>query len=240
MPTQLTLEVLNRDIYDLDLFFAGPNAEALAAVRRAVAGEPPQRLLLHGPAGSGRSHLLLGAVRAAGASGRRAAYLSLDAADSPQVLDGFDRLALVCVDDLDARIRERDWALGLLRLLDAIRAHGGAIVLAASQPPERIEGLLPDLKTRLAASAVYGLKSLDDTERRQLLQRRAEVRGLDLPSDVADYLVRRLPRDGASLLRALDMLDRASLSAQRRRLTLPFVQAQLALPAPTSAQKAAD
>ena len=85
---------------------------------------------------------------------------------------------------------------------------------------------LPDLRTRLAACAVFGLKPLADADLRALLQKRARRRGLELPDEVAEFLLRRLPRDVPSLLAALDTLDRNSLSAQRR-LTIPFVQQAL-------------
>jgi DnaA family protein len=55
------------------------------------------------------------------------------------------------------------------------------------------------------------------------LQLRARQRGFELPDDVAHYLLRRAPRDPASLFALLDRLDYASLAAQRK-LTIPFVR----------------
>jgi DnaA family protein len=49
------------------------------------------------------------------------------------------------------------------------------------------------------------------------------LRGFELPDETAQYLLRRLPRDMATLCRFLDELDEASLAAQRR-LTVPFVK----------------
>ena len=234
-PRQLTLPVTPRESFDLDLFFAGRNTEALAAVQRTATGQHPRLLLLHGPTGSGRTHLLQGAVRAASAGGRSAAYVALASAEVPAVLEGLEQCDLVCVDDIDAHSAQREWALALLRLLDGLRMCGGAAVLTAAQLPENIPSALPDLTTRLSACAVYALKPLDDLERRALLQHRARARALDLTDEVADFLVRRLPRDGGSLMRALMLLDQASLTEQRR-LTLPFVQSQLAVLLPSNAR----
>ena len=44
-----------------------------------------------------------------------------------------------------------------------------------------------------------------------------------MSNDVADYLLRRCPRDMDSLFNLLNRLDQASLAAQRR-LTIPFVR----------------
>ncbi|MBI3171531.1 MAG: hypothetical protein HYZ32_02940, partial [Hydrocarboniphaga effusa] len=71
--------------------------------------------------------------------------------------------------------------------------------------------------------AIFGLKPLTDDDRGQFLRERARARGLELPEEAARYLLIHLPRGTGDLLQALDALDRASLSAQRR-LTLPFVQ----------------
>ena len=63
------------------------------------------------------------------------------------------------------------------------------------------------------------------------LRRRAGYRGLELPEDVARYLLRRLPRDMRALCDWLDRLDTASLAAGRR-LTLPFVREVIAAERP--------
>ena len=55
------------------------------------------------------------------------------------------------------------------------------------------------------------------------LRSRAAQRGLELPEETAEYLLRRMPRDLASLYGVLDKLDEASLMAQRR-LTVPFIR----------------
>jgi DnaA-homolog protein len=82
---------------------------------------------------------------------------------------------------------------------------------------------------------VYGLRPLADEDRATLLAERARARGLELPADAARYLLSRLPRDAGSLVEALDRLDRALLSAQRR-LTVAFLQQWLKEPPPPSPQ----
>jgi DnaA family protein len=60
------------------------------------------------------------------------------------------------------------------------------------------------------------------------LRLHAQQRGIELPDDVANFLLRRLPRDMHSLCDFLDELDLASLTAQRR-ITVPFVSHILSL-----------
>jgi DnaA family protein len=70
---------------------------------------------------------------------------------------------------------------------------------------------------------VYQLHDLDDAGRVDALRLRAAQRGLQLPQETSEYLLRRMPRDLKSLHLLLDQLDEASLIAQRR-LTIPFIR----------------
>ena len=220
---QLALAVQLRDTASFDSYWAGANAETVAALRQLQ-----HPTLLYGPPQSGRTHLLQAACRAHGG-----AYLPLrDIAQyGPEALDGFAATAVLALDDIDSVIGERDWALALLRLIDERRARGQRFLLSAAAPPEHLDVAMPDLRTRLAACVVVGLAPLDDAERAALLKDRAQARGLLMPDEVARWLLNTQARSSGALIDALDALDRASLS-EKRRLTLPFVQSVLRQPAP--------
>ncbi|MEQ1440469.1 DnaA regulatory inactivator Hda [Fontimonas sp. SYSU GA230001] len=215
---QLPLAVQLRDTANFDSYLAGPNAEAVQALR-----ELRQPVLLYGPPGCGRTHLLQAACRQHGGS-----YLSLaDAAElGPGILDGYVRAPGVFLDDLDAVVDSRAWCIALLRLLDTLRTDDRRFALSAAAGPERLDVVLGDLRTRLSQCLVLGLRPLDDAQRAQLLRLRARMRGLDLPDEVIRWLLNTRSRDVNSLLEALELLDRGSLSA-RRRITLPLAQALL-------------
>lgn len=229
---QLPLSVQLPDSASFDNYHAGPNAAVVAALQQLAAGdsEDSGNLLLHGASGCGKTHLLQAAAREAMARRLRAAYLPLRSftAESPEALAGFEGFALLCLDDVDSALQDRAWAQAVLRLLDAVRSHGGRCLLSAAQPPDRIAiARLPDLRTRLSACAGYALRGLSDDDRALLLRTRALRLGLDLPGETIRWMLSHLQRDPDTLLRALAAIDRAALAAQRRP-TLPFVQQVLA------------
>ncbi len=55
---------------------------------------------------------------------------------------------------------------------------------------------------------------------------RAERRGMTLVEEVGKYILTHCPRHMSTLFAALDVLDKASLAAQRK-LTIPFVKSVL-------------
>ncbi len=222
---QLPLSVHLPDAASFDNFLAGPNAVIVDAVRALSAGDGGATLL-HGPRGCGKTHLLQASSREALRRRRRAAYVPLGSftGEAPAVLEGFETCRLICLDDVDTALQDRAWAQAVLRLFDAVRAHGGQCLLSTAMPPDRFAiADLPDLRTRLSACASFPLRALTEADHAVLLRARAQRLGMELPNETIHWMLAHLPRDTDSLLRALTRIDAASLAA-RKRPTLPFVQ----------------
>ncbi len=224
-PQQLPLHFAWREGLHFANYCPGDNRPAVAALRAAAEGAGERFVTLWGGAGLGKSHLLQAACEAAARQGRRGAYLPLAelAALSPAVLEGLEGLDLVCVDDLQAVAGEAAWEEALFHLYNRLREADGSLIAAADASPAGLPLRLPDLTSRLAWGPVYRLQPLGDADRAAALQARAAGRGLQLPDEVAAYLLRHCARDLPSLYALLDRLDQASL-AEQRRLTIPFVR----------------
>lgn len=220
---QLPLGVQLRDDARFDDFLVGENAEAVMRLQALASGESGQ-MFLHGAAG--KTHLLQAACKQAMLAGRPTAYLPLAdlKAMGPDLLDGLPSQGLLCIDDVQEVVQNREWALALMRRCDQARAEGGGLVLAARTGPDQLGVALPDLATRLAWGGRYALRPLSDEDKLRALQLRARTRGLELPAEVGRYLLSRGHRDLPALMYTLSQLDVASLAAQRR-LTIPFVKA---------------
>lgn len=197
------------------------------AIRAAARNESKDWAFLEGPAGSGKTHLLLAACAEATALGRRAAYLPLAgfAGHLAAMLPAQEGVDLICLDGLEAVAGGADEE-ALFHFHNRARAAGTTVLYAAIAGPSVLPLELPDLRTRLAQCTRLLLAPLDESARRVVLRERAARRGLDLDDAVIDYLLRRVDRDLGSLTALLDRLDRASLAAQRR-VTIPFLREHL-------------
>ncbi|WP_018872153.1 DnaA regulatory inactivator Hda [Thioalkalivibrio sp. ALJ16] len=231
---QLPLDLRLRDTSRFAGFYPGGNRlarDAVAALAVGSARTEPQ-ILLHGPAGVGKTHLLQAACHQGHERGEPVAYLplaELAAAPPLAVLDGLERARLVALDDLDAVIGKGDWDEALFGLLNRLRDAGCRVLLAAVAAPDGLASPLPDLTSRLAWGPVFRMQAPEEDDLKRILAQRAALRGLELPESVADYLLRHYRRDLVALLQLLDRLDLAAL-AEQRRLTIPFVRDQLARP----------
>jgi DnaA family protein len=230
---QLALGVRLRSDAVFESFWPGINTEIIAALQMPSAAP----LWLWGVHGSGKTHLLQAVCAAAGtlvtgasgasspAAGAPAAYFPLhrSLALPPEALAGFERCRVLCVDDVDAVAGDSGWERALFRLFNEATELRTRLIFAAAAPPRQANWSLEDWRSRAAACVVYHLRELDDEGRIEALRLRAAQRGLQLPYETSEYLLKRMPRDLRSLFDILDELDEASLVAQRR-LTIPFIR----------------
>lgn len=226
MSPQLPLSLGFPPDQRLDAFHGNDVVRDLVAA--VAAGASSDWLLLAGPAGSGKTHLLLAACAAAQAAGRRTRYLPMQAlaGRSDAGLADAEQADLVCVDGLEAIAGANADEVALFHFHNRARAAGTRVIYAAQAMPSALPLVLPDLGSRLAQVTRLALEPLDEAGRRAVLVARAARRGLELDEAVLDYLFRRVGRDLGTLTTLLDRLDRASLAAQRR-LTVPFLRTVL-------------
>jgi DnaA family protein len=213
-----------------DLFVPGPNAEAVQSVRTAVTGRGPN-LYLWGPAGTGKTHLLLAACHDATIRERRSTYLPLHERSEWNVgmLEGLERFDLVCLDDIEAIAGDAQWEAGLFHLINRIRDGAARVIITGDAAPGDLALDLRDLSSRVGWELVLQIRTLDDEDKLAALKKRAAARGFDLPPEVGRYMLERLPRDMQALCAVFDRLDDASLTLQRK-LTITLVRSLLVLP----------
>ncbi|GAB5604527.1 DnaA regulatory inactivator Hda [Sideroxyarcus sp. TK5] len=198
--SQMLLGIAPEWVPTLDNFVAGRNAELLAALRQAAAGDPAVRAVyLWGEQGSGKSHLM----QAMAAQAADARYAERAVPESASV---------VAVDDVEAL--DDTAQVALFELYNRMREQGGLLLVSGSRAPAHL-ALRDDLRTRLGWGLVYQLHALSDEEKAEALRQHAGARGFGLPQEVSQYLLRHGRRDLPSLLRVLDALDEHCLRLKR-------------------------
>jgi chromosomal replication initiation ATPase DnaA len=176
---------------------------------------PQRRLALHGPSGTGKSHMLRALANRHGWRLLAGAQLT-----EPEALrDGVG----VALDDAEAAP-----AFALLHLLNRSAEQGAPLLLAAREAPSRWPVALPDLVSRLRATLAVGIGAPSDTLLQALLVKQLADRQLRVAPDVQAYLLARLPRQAGAIGDAVAALDRAAL-AHGAAITRPFARSVLGL-----------
>jgi chromosomal replication initiation ATPase DnaA len=191
-----------------DFLPGATNAAALAMIS-STAEWPEGGLLLTGPSGSGRSHLLRIWTTDSGAIPLR-----------PQTLcDGLAGALRsgrpVAVDDSDGVAGHPDREEALFHLLNHARAAALPVLLVARDTPGTWGLALPDLESRLQTLAVTRTEQPDDALLSMVLVKLCDDRQLSVTPEVLQYLVPRMDRSLATARRLTATLDRIAVTEQR-------------------------
>lgn len=174
---------------------------------------PQGRLVLCGPSGAGKTHLLHVMARAHGWA----------------LLQGPGLRGLPEIPERGAAVDEADLPgeeAALLHLMNACAEARLPLLLAAPSPPARWGLRLADLRSRLAATVVAALAEPSDALLEALFAKHLAERQLVLEPGLVESIRLRLPRSAAATREAVARLDRASLAAGR--LTRPIALAAIA------------
>lgn len=209
-------------------YFHGANSLAFKLAQQLSATTDTSQLYLWGSSQSGKTHLLLAAYNEFVALGLRSFYVSLkDQSLSSDLLDSLDGYALLAIDDVDTIAGNKDWEQALFNLINFSREQSGKILFGASAAPASAGWQLADLQSRLGWGPVIKMDVLSDADVRQAFLLAADSKGLQMPDETTDYLLKRHSRDLTSLLETVALLDRESLAAGRARITIPFLKSCL-------------
>lgn len=226
-PLQLSLPVHLPDDETFNSYYpAAGNDELIQSLQACAEGRAEGAVFIWGPEKSGRTHLMHAACAHANDLNRSSFYipLGIHASISPALLEGLEKIDLVCIDDVNAIAGHPLWEEAIFDLYNRISEQKTcSLVLSASVSPSETGFALPDLISRMQWGLNYQLQPMADDEKLAALQRRAAMRGLQLSEDVGRFLLNRLARDLRTLFDVLDRLDKASMVHQRK-LTIPFIK----------------
>ncbi|MGR3342243.1 MAG: chromosomal replication initiator DnaA [Paracoccaceae bacterium] len=210
MARQLTFDLPARPALGRDDFFVSPaNAVAVKAIEN-WSDWPERKLLLTGPNGSGKTHLVHVWAQAAGAKVIEAK--DLDAGN-------VDRLvaenSAVAVEDIEIISGNDAAEHAFFHLHNMLLAESGYLLLTSASLPANWSLSLPDLKSRIQGTALATLKAPDDALLAAVLVKLFADRQISVPAGVVAQLVPRMERSFEFAQRLVRALDQQSLSEHR-------------------------
>jgi chromosomal replication initiation ATPase DnaA len=188
-----------------DFYPSAANAEALAVIDHWP-DWPGAKLLLIGPAGSGKTHLAHLWAEAAGA--QIIAARDLAQADLPALAAG-----PVAVEDADRIGGNRGAETALFHLHNMLAGQG--LMVTANTPPRDWNLCLPDLQSRLQAASIATLAPPDDALLSAVLVKLFNDRQIAVPPNLISYLVQRMDRSIAAARALVAELDASALALGR-------------------------
>jgi chromosomal replication initiator protein len=176
-------------------------------------------LVIVGPTGSGKTHLLEGIWTRARQENpfRRSVYLSseqfttyfveaLRGKGLPSFRRKYRDVDLLIVDDIQFFSGKRATIVELLYTVDQLTREGRQLVFASDRPPQQLGDLGEGLINRLLSGLVCRLDPLDTDVRHELARRWAAARQLRLTAEVLELVAGETSGDARRLAGALNML----------------------------------
>ena len=215
----------------LGQFVVGPsNRVGFAAAMSAVEepGQGPNPLVLHGPVGTGKTHLLEGIY--AGIRRRRpdlrVLFISSEDFTNRFVTSvrfgrqsAFRKFFRTCdvllLDDLHFLAKKRATQEEFLHTFDSLLADGAQVVLSSDCHPRLNDEFMPELMDRLLGGAIWGLLPPDAATRLELLRAKSCDERIAIPEDVLKHLAEHLRGNVRELEGALHGLRHYSRVANR-------------------------
>lgn len=225
---QLILDFPIKSHYSFANFVAcNGNETALRFAQRLASPAAEENLLyLHGPAGSGKTHLLTACAGELGTLNGTSDPLPLFSFKetpgiAPQAIATliqrrFLNSTALLLDDLHLIPADQGLKVHLWQLFNDYHGSGRPIVITGTLPPKELPNLDEHLTSRLLWGLVARVDVSDDDSRRMIMRKLAADRQVVLPDDVTEQLLRHLPRDIPTLISTLDQLVRHALATGRK------------------------
>ncbi|MEI4260398.1 chromosomal replication initiator DnaA [Roseovarius sp. D0-M9] len=207
-PRQLSLDLVTMPAQGRDDFYvSSANATAVALIE-GWQDWPARKLVLNGPPGSGKTHLvhvwrdLCDAVIVPAAD--------LPGADIPALAAGH-----VAIEDADTIAGAPEAEEALFHLHNLALAEGNSLLITARAAPNHWPLALPDLASRMQATPTCTLKEPDDELLAAVLMKQMGDRQILPTPGTIPYLVRRMPRAFGEASRVVAALDKLALERRR-------------------------
>ena len=214
-----------RPFGSLDSFVVGPCNRLAYASAEMAARQPGQitPLVIHGPTGVGKTHLVQGiwtALRKA-CRNSRVIYLSAEQFTSsflealrgsglPSFRRKYRGVEVFLLDDLHFMCGKRATQVELLHTVDELLREGRQLVFTSDRAPSELTELGPEMIARLNSGMVCPMEPPDCQTRGGIVAQMARRLGMVVPEEVQEFVAARLVSHARELSGALCRLQATS------------------------------
>ena len=218
---------VKRPRYSFEDFVVGTANRLAAQAAREVAQQPGRfsPLLLYGPAGTGKTHLLSAIAQHARRSRSRVRVLQMTAEQfTSQFLEALERRALpgfrqkmrtldvLLIDDVHFLAGKKATLEELLYTIDALHARGGQVSLVSDRQASELPSVHADLASRVSAGLAVSLDPPDYETRVGIVRAMAERMQIPLDDGVIELVAQQVVGSGRLLSGAINRLVAASMA----------------------------
>jgi len=223
---------------NLKSFWFGANNQFAKAGVEQIMLLPGQfsPLLIHGPSGSGKSHLLEAATNEfrRRLRAKRCVFLTAeqftnqfvaslrDNRGLPMFRRKYRDLDLLAIDDIQFLAGKNATLNEFQFTLDHLVRQGKQVIVSADRPPMELDTLGSDLLNRLASGLMCPLMFPDLEGRKSIIGSMCRQRNFRLNADVIDLIAEQMTRDVRRLSGAINRLRAVSISTGMEKITLEF------------------
>jgi chromosomal replication initiator protein len=225
--------------YTFDTFVIGGSNQFAHAACKAVAAQPGHHynpLFLYGGVGLGKTHLAnaIGHENLDRQPQSRVAYLSAEMFMTQLItalrrdrMDDFKsifrKIDVLILDDVQFLANRERTQEEFFHTFNALHEARRQIVLTSDKVPRDIPGLEERLRNRFEWGLIADIQPPDMETRVAILEKKAEIEGLDLPREVAIYLASQIDSNVRELEGSLTRLS-AFASLSKTAITVEFAR----------------
>ena len=188
-------------------------------------------LIISGEQGAGKSFLIQAICNELGSNGKKFSFIPMKKAISLgiEIFQDLASLDVVCVDDLQLILANREWEKALFNLINECQQTSCSLILSLgdTKPLEEVTHL-PDLLSRIKRMEFMTLQAIQDEQLKQALNFVSVKLGINIETTELDFLLKHQTRKFSILIENLLSLDQQAASL-KRRITIPFIKETLKL-----------
>lgn len=174
-------------------------------------------IFLHGPPGSGKTHLLNATAVELKKAGLKTTFIraenftehlvtAIRAGQMQQFRGAYRHTDVLIIDDIQIFANRASTQEEFFHTFNELHLAGRTIILSSCTPPGELVGIEPRLVSRFEWGISLALHVLKKNDLKKLVWQRADERGLGLTEKSQDFLAETFTQSPKSLMRAIDAM----------------------------------